>query len=248
MRHTKNNAQSVEVVCIGGINVELNRRAIKNIHLSVLPPSGKVRLSIPNDTSEQKIRLAIVNKLAWIKKQQADFAGQERQSIREMVNGECHYLWGKKYRLKLVEAKGRYSVTAKGNGNLVLAVAENTSTDNKLKLLNRFYRDEMQRALEKLLPKWESKLGVNAGSLNIKKMKTKWGSCNIQAKRIWLNLELAKKPPECMEFILAHELIHLLERHHNDRFRSLMDQHMPNWRERRNLLNSLPLAYEDWQY
>lgn len=248
MRHTKSNAQSVEVVRIGDIDVELNRRAIKNIHLSVLPPSGKVRLSIPNDTSEQKIRLAIVNKLAWIKKQQADFAGQERQSIREMVNGECHYLWGKKYRLKLVEAKGRYSVTAKGNGNLVLAVAENTSTDNKLKLLNRFYRDEIQRSLEKLLPQWENKLSVNAGSINIKKMKTKWGSCNIQAKRIWLNLELAKKPPECMEFILAHELIHLLERHHNDRFRSFMDKHMPNWRERRNLLNSLPLAYEDWSY
>lgn len=248
MRHTKNNAQSVEVVRIGDIDVELNRRAIKNTHLSVLPPNGKVRLSIPKDTSEQKIRLAIVNKLAWIKKQQADFAGQERQSIREMVNGECHYLWGKKYRLKLVEAKGRYRVTAKGNGNLVLEVAENTSTDNKLKLLNRFYRDEMQRSLEKLLPQWEKKLGVNAGSINIKKMKTKWGSCNIQAKRIWLNLELAKKPPECMEFILAHELVHLLERHHNDRFRSLMDKHMPNWRERRNLLNSLPLAYEDWSY
>lgn len=248
MRHTKSNAQSVEVVRIGDIDVELNRRAIKNIHLSVLPPNGKVRLSIPNDTSEQKIRLAIVNKLAWIKKQQADFAGQERQSIREMVNGECHYLWGKKYRLKLVEAQGKYAVTAKGNGNLVLAVAENTSTDNKLKLLNRFYRDEMQRSLEKLLPQWEKKLGVNAGSINIKKMKTKWGSCNIQAKRIWLNLELAKKPPECIEFILAHELLHLLERHHNDRFRSLMDKHMPNWRERRDLLNSLPLAYEDWSY
>lgn len=248
MRHTKSNAQSVEIVRIGDIDVELNRRAIKNIHLSVLPPNGKVRLSIPKDTSEQKIRLAIVNKLTWIKKQQADFAGQERQSIREMVNGECHYLWGKKYRLKLVETQRKYAVTAKGNGNLVLAVAENTSTDNKLKLLNRFYRDEMQRSLEKLLPLWEKKLGVNAGSLNIKKMKTKWGSCNIQAKRIWLNLELAKKPPECMEFILAHELVHLLERHHNDRFRSLMDKHMPNWRERRELLNSLPLAYEDWSY
>ena len=157
MRHTKSNAQSVEVVRIGDIDVELNRRAIKNIHLSVLPPNGKVRLSIPEGTSEQKIRLAIVNKLAWIKRQQADFSGQERQSIREMVNGECHYLCGKKYRLKLVEAQGKYVVTAKGNGNLVLAVAENTSTDNKLKLLNRFYRDEMQRSVEKLLPQWKYK-------------------------------------------------------------------------------------------
>ena len=152
MRHTKSNAQSVDVVRIANIDIELHRRAINNIHLSVLPPNGRVRLSIPNDTSEQKIRLAIVNKLAWIKKQQADFAGQERQSIREMVNGECHYLWGKRCRLKLVAAKGKYSVTAKGNGKLELAVAQNTSTDNKLKLLNRFYRDEIQRLIAKLLP------------------------------------------------------------------------------------------------
>ncbi|MCF2909924.1 M48 family metallopeptidase [Pseudoalteromonas sp. DL2-H2.2] len=248
MHHSKSNNPGFEVICIGGIEVELNRKAIKNIHLSVLPPNGRVRLSIPIETSEQKIRLAIVNKLAWIKKQQADFAGQARQSIREMVNGECHYLWGRKYRLKLTEAKGRYSVTAKGNCRLELAASQTTSIDNKLKLLNRFYRDEMQRTLEKLLPQWEKKLGVSADSLNIKKMKTKWGSCNIQAKRIWLNLELAKKPPECLEFILAHELVHLLERHHNERFRALMDKHMPNWRERRDLLNSLPLAYEDWSY
>lgn len=248
MRHTKNNVDSNEIIRIGETEVELNRRDIKNIHLSVLPPNGKVRLSIPINTSELQIRLAIVNKLAWIKKQQADFAGQDRQSIREMVNGECHYLWGKRYRLTLVEAKGKYTVTAQGNRKLVLAVAQHTSTDNKLKLLNGFYRDEIQRSVAKLLPQWERTLGVNADSFHIKKMKTKWGSCNIQAKRIWLNLELAKKPPECLEFILAHELVHLLERHHNERFRFLMDQHMPNWRERRDLLNSLPLAYEDWSY
>jgi len=237
-----------EIARIGEVDVEINRRDIKNIHLSVLPPNGRVRLSVPNKTSEQAIRLAIVNKLAWIKKQQADFSGQERQSVREMVNGECHYLWGRKYRLKVTDAQGKYSVQAKGNGKLELAVAESTSIDNKLKLLNRFYRDEMQYSLEKLLPTWKKKLGVEANSLNTKKMKTKWGSCNIQAKRIWLNLELAKKPPECMEYILVHELVHLLERHHNQRFRSLMDKHMPNWRERRDLLNSLPLAYEDWSY
>jgi predicted metal-dependent hydrolase len=239
---------NIELTKIGGIDVEINRRDIKNIHLSVLPPNGRVRLSVPSKTNEQAIRLAIVNKLAWIKKQQADFAGQERQSLREMVNGECHYLWGRKYRLKITHTQGKYSVQAKGNGLLELKVSESTSIDNRLKLLNRFYRDEMQRSLEKLVPLWQKKLGVEANSLNIKKMKTKWGSCNIQAKRVWLNLELAKKPPECMEFILVHEFIHLLERHHNDRFRSLISQHMSNWRERRDLLNSLPLAYEDWSY
>jgi predicted metal-dependent hydrolase len=238
----------IELTNIGGIEVEVNRRSIKNIHLSVLPPNGRVRLSVPSKTSEQAIRLAIVNKLAWIKKQQSDFAKQPRQSVREMANGECHYLWGQKYRLTITEAKGKFSVQAKGSNKLELAVSGSTSIDNKLKLLNGFYREEMQVSMAKMLPKWQKKLGVAPESLGIKKMKTKWGSCNIQAKRIWLNLELAKKPIECMEFILVHELVHLHERHHNERFRSLMNKHMPNWKERRDLLNSLPLAYEDWSY
>jgi len=238
----------VELAKIGGIDVEVNRRDIKNIHLSVLPPNGRVRLSVPTSTGDQAIRLAIVNKLAWIKKQQSDFVGQERQSVREMVNGECHYIWGRKYRLAITKAQGKYTVLAKVNRKLELAVNDSTTTDNRLKLLSSYYRDEMQRSLAKLLPIWQKKLGVKENSLGIKKMKTKWGSCNIQAKRIWLNLELAKKPIECMEYILVHELIHLIERHHNERFRSLMDKHMPNWRERRDLLNSLPLAYEDWSY
>jgi hypothetical protein len=237
-----------EIATIGGIDVEINRRAIKNIHLSVLPPNGRVRLSVPNKTGEQAIRLAIVNKLAWIKRQQSDFANQPRQSIREMANGECHYLWGQKFRLAISESSGKYSVTARGNNKLDLAVNASTTTENRLKLLNGFYRQEMQGSLAKLLPKWQKRLGVEANAMSIKKMKTKWGSCNIQAKRIWLNLELAKKPIECMEFILVHELVHLHERHHNERFRSMMDKHMPNWRERRDLLNSLPLAYEDWSY
>ncbi|SBS33677.1 SprT-like family protein [Marinomonas spartinae] len=248
MASPKSNRNAVELIQIGDVEVEIHRRNIKNIHLSVLPPNGRVRLAIPSTTTEQKIRLAIINKLSWIKKQQADFKGQERQSVREMVNGECHYLWGKKYRLELTHSDGKHRVLAKGNGKLELATAHNTTADNKLKLLNRYYRNEIQGSLAKLLPYWQHKLNVEANSVNIKKMKTKWGSCNIQAKRVWLNLELAKKPPECLEYILVHELIHLLERHHNQRFRSLMDKHLPNWRERRDLLNSLPLAYEDWSY
>lgn len=248
MDSPKVKSSGVELIHISDIAVEIHRSNIKNIHLSVLPPNGKVRLAIPNKTSDQKIRLAIINKLGWIKKQQADFKGQERQSVREMVNGECHYLWGRKYRLCLASTNGKHSVCAKGNGKLELAVSKSTLADNKLKLLNRFYRDELKRSLAKLLPYWQQKLNVEANSVHIKKMKTKWGSCNIQAKRVWLNLELAKKPPECLEYILVHELIHLLERHHNQRFRALMDKHLPNWRERRDLLNSLPLAYEDWSY
>ena len=242
------NKANTEVIQVGGIDIEINRRDIKNIHLSVLPPNGKVRLSVPNKTSEQSIRLAIVNKLAWIKKQQVDFAKQERQSIREMVNGECHYLWGKKYRLAIKKPEGKFTVTAKGSGQLELKVNENTSPDNCLKLLNRFYRDEMQRSIEKLLPSWQKKLGVKADSLNIKKMKTKWGSCNTEARRIWLNLELAKKPLVCLEYILVHELVHLHQRHHNQRFKEILDRCMPNWRARQKALNSSPLAHEEWEY
>ncbi|MCR9454035.1 M48 family metallopeptidase [Vibrio alginolyticus] len=237
-----------EVVEIAGISVQLNRKSIKNLHLSVLPPNGRVRLSVPHNTNEQAIRLAIINKLSWIKQQQADFAAQPRQSSREMVSGESHYLWGKRYRLDVVETSGKHRVTIRGNSKLELAVSKKTSVDNRLKLLNAFYRQHMQESLSKLLPYWEDRLGVTSNSIGIKKMKTKWGSCNIQAKRLWLNLELAKKPPECLEYILVHELVHLLERHHNERFRALMDKNMPDWRERRSLLNSLPLAYEDWSY
>ncbi|MCY9829265.1 M48 family metallopeptidase [Vibrio chagasii] len=237
-----------EDILIGGIEVQVNRKAIKNLHLSVLPPQGRVRLSVPHGTSDQAIRLAIINKLAWIKQQQADFAAQPRQSNREMVSGESHYLWGKRYRLSIVDTAGKHTVTEKGVTKLELAVTKNTSVDNRLKLLNVFYRKRMQESIAKLLAHWQTKLGVESNDIGIKKMKTKWGSCNIQAKRLWLNLELAKKPPECMEYILVHELVHLIERHHNDRFRAIMDKNMPDWRERRNLLNSLPLAYEDWSY
>lgn len=234
-------------VTIAGIELTVNRKAINNIHLSVLPPNGAVRLSVPLATSEQAIRLAVINKLSWIKQQQADFAGQRRQSIREMVSGESHYLWGQRYLLSVVETTGKHSIRVKGK-RIELSVANKTSTENRLKLLNEFYRSEIKESLSKLLPLWQEKLGVEADALGIKKMKTKWGSCNIADKRIWLNLELAKKPLECFEFILVHELTHLLERHHNERFRSLMDEHLPDWRERRSLLNSLPLAYEDWSY
>ncbi len=234
---------------IAGIDVEINRKSIKNIHLSVLPPNGHVRLSVPSGTSEHAIRLAIINKLGWIKQQQADFAAQSRQTVREMVSGESHYLWGHRYRLDVVVRQGRHSIKVKNAERLELTITTpNTSTDSRVKLLNQFYRREVRNALEKLLPLWEQKIGVQADNIGVKKMKTKWGSCNIQAKRLWINSELAKKPAECLEYILVHELIHLLERHHNERFKHLMDKFMPNWRERRNLLNSLPLAYEDWAY
>lgn len=232
---------------IGSITMQLNRKAIKNLHISVLPPDGRVRVSAPQSMTETAIRMAVISRIPWIKKQQRDFAKQPRQSDREMVSGECHYLWGRRYRLNVVERAGKHEVKL-GRGRLHLYVNTTTTLENKALVLSSYYRERLKARIAELLPVWESKIGVTAADWGVKKMKTKWGSCNTQARRIWLNLELAKKPPECLEFILVHELVHLLERNHNDRFKAHMDKLLPDWRERRDLLNRMPLAHNNWVY
>lgn len=232
---------------IGSIAMQLNRKAIKNLHISVLPPDGRVRVSAPESMTETAIRMAVISRIPWIKKQQSDFAKQPRQSDREMVSGECHYLWGRRYRLNLIERSGKHEIKL-GRGRLHLYVNPATTLENKTLVLNSYYRDALKARIAELLPVWEDNIGVKAADWGIKKMKTKWGSCNIQAKRIWLNLELAKKPPECLEYILVHELVHLLERKHNERFKGYMDRLLPDWRERRDLLNRMPLAHNNWIY
>ena len=237
----------VELLQIGSLEMQLHRKAIKNLHISVLPPDGKVRISAPERMTDTAIRMAVISRIAWIKKQQGDFAKQPRQSDREMVNGECHYLWGRRYRLNVSERQGRHEVSV-GGDKLHLRVNPGTTAEKKMLVLSEFYRLELKQRIEDLLDGWQDKIGVEASACGIKKMKTKWGSCNTSSRRIWLNLELAKKPPECLEFILVHELVHLLERHHNDRFKAYMDKHLPDWRERRNLLNSMPLGHSQWDY
>ncbi len=232
---------------IGSIAMQLNRKAIKNLHISVLPPDGRVRVSAPESMTETAIRMAVISRIPWIKKQQSDFAKQPRQSDREMVSGECHYLWGRRYRLNVVERAGKHEIKL-GRGRLHLYVNPATTLENKALVLSSYYRDELKARIAELLSVWEDKIGVIAADWGVKKMKTKWGSCNIQAKRIWLNLELAKKPPECLEYILVHELVHLLERNHNERFKGYMDKLLPDWRERRDLLNRMPLAHNNWIY
>lgn len=232
---------------IGSITLQLNRKAIKNLHISVLPPDGRVRVSAPESMTETTIRMAVISRIPWIKKQQSDFAKQPRQSDREMVSGECHYLWGRRYRLNLIERSGKHEIRL-GRGRLHLYVNTATTLENKALVLSSYYRDALKARIAELLPMWESKIGVAATDWGVKRMKTKWGSCNCQAKRIWLNLELAKKPPECLEYILVHELVHLLERNHNERFKGYMDKLLPDWRERRDLLNRMPLAHNNWIY
>ena len=236
------------LLVISGMEIQVVRKTIKNLHLAVLPPEGKVRVAVPHHVTDERVRLAIISKLAWIRRQQADFSQQPRQTEREMINGESHYLWGRQYRLEVIEQMGKHRVETKGKSKLRLYVQSGTSVENRLLVLNNWYREQLKLKVAELVAHWSPIIKRKPKACGIRKMKTKWGSCNIEAKRIWLNLELVKKPPECLEYILVHELVHLLERHHNDRFRQYMDKFLPKWREHRNLLNKLPLAYEDWQY
>ena len=232
---------------IGPIEFQLLRKPIKNLHISVLPPDGKIRVSAPENMTDTAIRMAVVSRIPWIKQQQSDFANQPRQSDREMVNGECHYLWGRRHRLEVIERTGRHEVSTRP-GKFCLYVHPDTTQEKRARLLNEFYRAEVKRSITAIIGRWQTTIGVSTSHWGVKKMKTKWGSCNTDTGRIWLNLELAKKPPECLEYILVHELVHLIERRHNERFKALMDSHMGNWRERRDLLNQLPLAFEHWRY
>ena len=236
------------LLVISGLTIHIVRKNIKNLHLTVLPPDGRVRFAVPHHVSDERVRLAVIAKLGWIRKQQANFNQQARQTEREMVDGESHYLWGRQYRLEVIEQAGKHRIETKGKNKLRLYVTPNTTTDNRLLVLNEWYRQQLKLKIAELLHYWTPLIKRTPQSCDIKKMKTKWGSCNIEAQRIWINLELAKKPTECLEYILVHELVHLLERHHNDTFRAYMDAFLPNWREHQSLLNKLPLAYEDWQY
>ena len=233
---------------VSGIDVEVVRKQIKNLHLGVYPPNGRVRVAVPISVSDAAIRRAVIAKLGWIKRQRRKFESQERQSPREMSSGESHYFLGKRYRLRLIESQGVLGVVARNRGFLDLFVRPETTTTGRSRILQRWYRNQLHRVVPGLVTKWERKLGVQVADFRIKKMKTRWGTCNIPVRRIWLNLELVKKPMQCIEYIVVHEMAHLLERHHNDRFVEIMDQHLPDWRLRRKELNSAPLAHDEWTY
>lgn len=233
---------------VSGIPVEIRRKAIKNLHVGVYPPNGKVRVAAPLHLDDEAVRLAIVSRLSWIRRQRQGFARQERQSAREMVTGESHYFEGKRYRLNVVERPGNPRVHVANNSTLELQVLPGTDRSGRQRMLDRWYRRRLKAQIPGLLAHWEPVVGVKVTDCRVKRMKTRWGSCNIEAKRIWLNLELAKKDPICLEYILVHEVVHLLERHHTERFRALMDRAMPDWRLRRDKLNHSPLSHEDWEY
>ncbi len=226
---------------IGNLNVEVRRKAIKNLHISVLPPSGVVRVSAPLKMSDDAVKMAVANRLQWIKKQQRAFKNQARETVREIVSGESHYLWGKRYLLEVLPTTGKHSLEVE-HRKIKLFVRPNTDLKKQTAVIESFYRNELKREIAKLLEKWQPKMGVVAKRFGVKKMKTLWGSCNTDTASIWLNLELAKKPPECLEYVVVHELTHLLERHHNARFMAHMDNFLPNWQIIKQRLNALKLG------
>jgi predicted metal-dependent hydrolase len=233
---------------VGSLDIALQRKAIKNLHIKVIPPEGLIQVSAPENLSDTAIRIAIVQRIPWIKRQQKDFVNQPRQSARAMISGESHYLWGQRYRMEVIERQGKHELRVKGNSKLQLFISSGTTKEKCEKILVEWYRSQLKERMAFLLEDWQRKIDVQVDGWTVRKMRTKWGSCNPQTKRININLELAKKPPECLEFILVHELVHLLERHHNERFVSLMDMYLPNWRLHRDLLKSLPLGHDDWKY
>lgn len=230
---------------IGNITVDVFRKKIKNLHLAVQPPEGRVRIASPLRVKDEAIRLFVTSKLPWIKRQQRKFREQEREREREFLSRESHYFFGHRYLLNVIEHDGPPEVILKKN-TIDMYVRTGTTTEKRRTIMNEWYRKEIRKVIPELLEKWEKITGVSVAQWRVKLMKTRWGTCNIKAKRIWFNLELAKKPVICLEYIIVHELVHLLERHHNENFVKLMEQFMPQWKKYREELNRLPAGYAGW--
>lgn len=231
---------------VGGLAVEVVRKDIKNLHLGVYPPNGRVRIAAPVSMGDETIRLAVVEKLAWIKRQRAAFAQQPRQSTREMVSGESHYFLGRRYRLRVHEEDAPPRVAIRGLRVLDLFVRPGSSRERRLAILEGWYREQLKEIVPPMMVMWQRALRVRASAWAIKKMKTRWGTCTVEARRVWLNLELAKKPLRSIEYVLVHELAHMRVRSHNEEFTKLLDTHLPDWRTRRKELQQSTLGAEEW--
>jgi predicted metal-dependent hydrolase len=237
----------MQEIQLGNITVEVTQKDIKNVHLSVYPPFGQVKIAAPERMDLDTIRIYAISKLSWIRKQQAKIKSQKREAPREYLTKESHYYFGKRYLLKVIEHNLSPVVKLKHN-TIELYIRPDTSTEKRKEILEEWYRAQLKVKIPELISKWETVMDVQVNDYGIKKMKTKWGTCNIGAKRIWLNLELAKKPVSCLEYIIIHEMTHLLERNHNTRFVALMNSFLPNWKEVKEELNRLPVSHTEWGY
>jgi len=232
---------------LGDIAVDLAFKDIKNVHLSVYPPEGKVRISAPRHMSVDSIRLFALSKLVWIRQQQKKLQEQKRETPREYLDHESHYVWGKRYLLVVFEEDKTPAIEL-NHKHLVFRVRPGTEKVNYQKFLDGWYREQIMVAVPPLIAKWEPILGVKVARVYVQQMKTRWGSCNHGKGNIRLNTDLAKKPRECLEYIVVHEMLHLLEPTHNVRFTTLIDHFLPDWHLRRDLLNQLPVRHEKWGF
>lgn len=233
-------------ITVGGLRVDVVRKPIKNLHLGVYPPHGRIRVAAPLTVSDDAVRLAVVTRMGWIKRQRAKFDAQPRQSERAYVSGESHYFLGQRYRLNLIEGARAGHVHVRNSRSLDLHVRNGSDFVVRERVFLAWHREELRNRLAPLIDKWTAAMEIPVPAWGIKRMKTKWGTCNIEARRVWLNLELIKKPPQCLEYIVVHELAHFFERNHSDRFVAFMDRLLPHWRSLRDELNAEPLSHEDW--
>ncbi len=229
-------------IVVSGIPIEIIKKNIKNIHLSVLPPDGKVRVSAPTTVSNESLEMFVRTKICWIRKQQEKFENQPRQSERQYVSGETLYLWGKQYFLQVEYSYKGNSLILDGD-KAILTVRKESTVKQRESFVNEWYRERLKSEIERLLPKWETATGLKCSSWQTKYMTTRWGTCNTQTKKIWLNLQLAKKPIECLEYVILHELAHTKVKNHGTYFVSIMDKYMPYWRETKKKLNDLTLDF-----
>lgn len=232
---------------VSELKIEVNRKNIKNIHLGVYPPEGKIRVAAPQDTTDEKVRLLITSKIPWIKKQQKKFLEQPRQSKREYVTGESHYFLGERYLLNVEHVPSNERLEIKKKHQIDMYVNKTKPIEKRQRMMEDFYRSALKKQLKLLVEKWEPLIGVEVQESYVRKMKTKWGSSNPKDKRIWLNLELGKQPVECLEYVVVHEMVHFLEKKHTAKFFELMNQFLPDWQKYRNELNNSIQGYFSWK-
>ena len=235
----------VQQISLGGIDVDVVLKNIKNVHLSVYPPTGRVRISAPNRMSLANIRAFAISKLAWIKKHQRKKLSQEREPARDYIERESHYIWGRRYILAVVTHNAPPSVELR-HRKIVLRLRPTSNLETREAVLNDWYRIRLKQAIQPIIDKWSPLIGVKVNGFAVRRMKTKWGSCNASAGTLLFNTDLAKRPPPCLEYIVVHEMLHLLVRLHDDRFFALLDKFMPNWRHVRQSLNGSPLSHVNW--
>ena len=232
-----------EEMVISGLPIEVIRKTnLKNLYIRVIPPDGTITVSTPKELNDEEIKLFVIKKLPEITKVRDRMLAQERQSKREYVSGESHYLWGKPYRLQVIHEGTQYKIV-KTPTKIIMTAPEDATTESKERTFIEWYRQELMRVLQSVVERCEKKSGTHANENRIKNMKTRWGTCNNDKRRIWINLQLAKKPMECLEYVVIHELVHLLEKNHTHRFHALVEEFCPTWREAKKLLITMPLDY-----